>query len=81
MDDYVMPKKPKPSEIYLELIEAYKHSSEKEEFFNPFFTKLAGQTKLRVQIENGLDVAEIRKSWQKGLEKFKKIRANYLLYP
>lgn len=63
------------------LIEAYKHSSEKEEFFNPFFTKLAGQTKLRVQIENGLDVAEIRKSWQKGLEKFKKIRANYLLYP
>ena len=63
------------------LIEAYKHSSEKEEFFNPFFTKLAGQTKLQVQIKNGLDEAEIRKSWQKGLEKFKKIRANYLLYP
>ena len=63
------------------LIDAYKHSSEKEEFFNPFFTKLAGQTKLQAQIKNGLDVAEIRKSWQKGLEKFKKIRANYLLYP
>ena len=63
------------------LIDAYKYSSEKEEFFNPFFTKLAGQTKLQVQIKNGLDEAEIRKSWQKGLEKFKKIRANYLLYP
>ena len=63
------------------LIDAYKYSSEKEEFFNPFFTKLAGQTKLQAQIKNGLDVAEIRKSWQKGLEKFKKIRANYLLYP
>ena len=63
------------------LIDAYKFSSEKEEFFNPFFTKLAGQTKLQAQIKNGLDVAEIRKSWQKGLEKFKKIRANYLLYP
>lgn len=63
------------------LIDAYKYSSEKEEFFNPFFTKLAGQTKLKAQIKNGLDVAEIRKSWQKGLEKFKKIRANYLLYP
>ena len=63
------------------LIDAYKHSSKKEEFFNPFFTKLAGQTKLQVQIKNGLDEAEIRKSWQKGLEKFKKIRANYLLYP
>ena len=63
------------------LMDAYKYSSEKEEFFNPFFTKLAGQTKLQAQIKNGLDVAEIRKSWQKGLEKFKKIRANYLLYP
>lgn len=63
------------------LIDAYKYSSEKEGFFNPFFTKLAGQTKLQAQIKNGLDVAEIRKSWQKGLEKFKKIRANYLLYP
>ena len=63
------------------LIDAYKHSSKKEDFFNPFFTKLAGQTKLQVQIKNGLDEAEIRKSWQKGLEKFKKIRANYLLYP
>ena len=63
------------------LIDTYKHSSKKEEFFNPFFTKLAGQTKLQVQIKNGLDEAEIRKSWQKGLEKFKKIRANYLLYP
>ena len=30
MDDYVMPKKPKPSEKYLELIEAYKHLHEEE---------------------------------------------------
>ena len=30
MDDYVMPKKPKPSEKYLELIEAYKHLHKEE---------------------------------------------------
>ena len=33
MDDYVMPKKPKPSEKYLELIEAYKHLHEEEDKF------------------------------------------------
>ena len=33
MDDYVMPKKPKPSEKYLELIEAYKHLHEDDSKF------------------------------------------------
>ena len=33
MDDYVMPKKPKPSEKYLELIEAYKHLHEDDTKF------------------------------------------------
>jgi len=33
MDDYVVPKKPKPSEKYLELIEAYKHLHEDDAKF------------------------------------------------
>ena len=33
MDDYVMPKKPKPSKKYLELIEAYKHLHEDDTKF------------------------------------------------
>ena len=33
MTDYVLPKKPKPSEKYLELIEAYKHLHEDEKKF------------------------------------------------
>lgn len=70
------------SEINLEwLIVAYQNTVEKSSFFNSFFTKLAGQTELQKQIEDGWSASEIRNSWQKDLEKFKKIRANYLLYP
>ena len=70
------------SSINLEwLIDAYINTSNKSDFFNPFFTKLAGQTKLQQQIESGKSANTIRESWQKELEAFKKIRANYLLYP
>ena len=70
------------SSINLEwLIDAYNNTSNKSDFFNPFFTKLAGQTQLQQQIESGTSANDIRESWQKELEAFKKIRANYLLYP
>ena len=63
------------------LIEAYENTTDKSSFFNSFFTKLAGQTILQQQIEKGLSALEIKKSWQKDLEQFKILRANYLLYP
>ena len=63
------------------LIEAYQKTANKTTFFNSFFTKLAGQTELQKQIEDGWIASKIRSSWYKDLEKFKKIRANYLLYP
>ena len=70
------------SKINLEwLIVAYQNTVEKSSFFNSFFTKLAGQTELQKQIEEGWSASEIRNSWQDDLEKFKKVRANYLLYP
>ncbi|MDB2632087.1 DUF1343 domain-containing protein [Flavobacteriaceae bacterium] len=70
------------SSIHLEwLIDAYANTSDKSSFFNPFFTKLIGQKKLQEQIEDGWSANKIRKTWQKELEEFKKIRANYLLYP
>lgn len=62
------------------LIEAYNNTSNKSEFFNPFFTKLAGGTQLQKQIEAGLSEEEIKESWQKNLEYFKTNRAKYLLY-
>jgi uncharacterized protein YbbC (DUF1343 family) len=60
---------------------AYKLSPNKAKFFNPFFTKLAGNTQLQAQIVAGKTDAQIRASWQPGLDKFKKIRKKYLLYP
>lgn len=61
------------------LVKAYQQSPKKD-FFNTFFTKLAGTTKLQKQIEQGLSEEEIKASWQEGLEDFKKVREQYLLY-
>src|SRR5690554_2424148 len=62
------------------LIEAYKNTSDKANFFNNFFVKLAGTNKLRQQIEQGLSESEIRKTWEADLETFKEIRKKYLIY-
>lgn len=63
------------------LITAYNWYGKKESFFNNFFEKLAGTRELRRQIIAGQTEAEIRKSWQPGLNAFKEIRKQYLLYP
>ena len=72
---------PKLTKLELKwLIKAYQNTSGKTKFFNPFFTKLAGTKKLQQQIESGVSENEIRKSWQKDLEAFKKMRKAYLIY-
>lgn len=45
-----------------------------------FFDKLAGTSKLRKQIEAGLDSDSIRKSWRDDLKAFANRRKPYLLY-
>lgn len=62
------------------LIQAYNNTSDPSSFFNSFFTKLAGSTKLQEQIESGWSSDSIKNSWAKDLEIFKSIRSNYLLY-
>ena len=62
------------------LIKAYQSTTDKNKFFNSFFTKLAGTKKLQQQIEAGTSEAEIRKSWKKGLNDFKAMRKKYLIY-
>ncbi len=69
------------SKINLEwLVAAYKNTKDKSEFFIPFFTKLAGTTKLQEKIEAGWTAKEIRDSWKEGLEKYDEMRKKYLLY-
>jgi uncharacterized protein YbbC (DUF1343 family) len=53
------------------------------EFFTRanFMDKLSGTDKLRKAIVAGVLEKEIRKSWKQGLNGFKTLRKNYLLYP
>jgi uncharacterized protein YbbC (DUF1343 family) len=62
------------------LLKAYSKTTDKTVFFNDFFTKLAGTKKLREQIEAGMTEKEIRKTWQEGLEQFKRMKKKYLIY-
>ncbi len=63
------------------LIMSYINLYNNPDFFTPYFDKLAGNSILRKQIMEGKSEHEIRASWQPGLEKFREIRAKYLLYP
>jgi len=63
------------------LLEAYERSTFKEKFFNNYFSKLAGTTELRMQIEASMSEEDIRKSWEPKLGEYKELRKKYLLYP
>jgi len=62
------------------LINFYEDAKDKKNFFNSFFTKLAGTKKLQQQIESGKSEEEIRQTWQAGLDAFNQTRSKYLLY-
>ncbi len=62
------------------LIDSYKLINNKKDFFFIDFKKLAGNEILEEQIKSGIDIEEIRASWQTGIDNFKKIRSKYLLY-
>jgi uncharacterized protein YbbC (DUF1343 family) len=71
------------------LLQAYKLFPQKDSFFlkpksgkteDYFFNKLAGNSQLMQQLKSGKTEAQIKKSWQPGLDAFKVIRKKYLLY-
>jgi len=62
------------------LIEAYQNTNNKNEFFNNFFSKLAGTQKLQQQIESGMSEQAIKATWQTGIADFQNTRKKYLLY-
>lgn len=64
------------------VLDAYSNCPDKDLFFlTKGFTKHAGTKKLQQQIEADLTEKEIKATWQKDIENFKKIRAKYLIYP
>ena len=62
------------------MIEMFQKDTMQDKFFNNFFNKLAGNNTLMLQIKKGTSEAEIRKSWEPELSKFKRIRKKYMLY-
>ena len=62
------------------LIEAYQATENKDEFFNDFFTKLAGTKSLQKQIEGKHTAYEIKKNWVRGLQAYDEMRQAYLIY-
>jgi uncharacterized protein YbbC (DUF1343 family) len=62
------------------LIFGYNNSKDTHDFFIPYFYNISGNKHLKEQIIQKKSAEEIRKSWQPGLEEFKKIRKKYLLY-
>jgi len=68
--------------LYLFWLSAtYKALPDTATFFNEYFDQLAGTSKLRKQIVDGVSEEAIHLSWKADIEKFKKIRKKYILYP
>ncbi|WP_375417810.1 exo-beta-N-acetylmuramidase NamZ domain-containing protein [uncultured Hymenobacter sp.] len=63
------------------LIDFYQQSTDKAHFFSKYFAELSGTDSLQAQIVAGRTEAQIRPTWEPGLNNFKKLRKKYLLYP
>ena len=62
------------------LLQAYDHTQDQTSFFNSFFNKLAGNSRLKEQIQQGKTAEDIKESWQADLENYKIKIKPYLLY-
>jgi uncharacterized protein YbbC (DUF1343 family) len=72
----------KPNRIELQwLLDAYSNFPEKDTFFLKGFERISGVSSLKNQLTKGVPEVEIRKSWLEELNKFKKLRTKYLIYP
>lgn len=71
-----------PSKIELKwLMNAYSDFPEKDLFFLKGFERISGVSNLKKQLIGGASEKTIRNSWTDDLNKFKKTRIKYLLYP
>jgi uncharacterized protein YbbC (DUF1343 family) len=62
------------------LLQSYKDTPDKKNFFNNYFNSLAGNATLKQQVISGMKEEDIRKSWEPGIKAFKEVRKKYLLY-
>jgi uncharacterized protein YbbC (DUF1343 family) len=69
-----------PRKINLDWIKKLYSNINDPAFFDKNFNYHSGNTELQEQLKKMVSDQEIRKSWQKDIENFKKIRSKYLLY-
>ena len=62
------------------ILTAYVDTSNKKDFFNNYFNKLAGTESLKNQIIDGVSEDKIVQTWKKKLDIYKKMRTKYLIY-
>ena len=69
-----------PTEMGVEMLAALWRLNPQDLHLNDT-ARLVGSHKVLQSIVNGENPSRIWYDWQEGLEKFKKVRARYLLYP
>ena len=69
-----------PAEMGVELLAALYHLSPQNSKLDGTL-RLVGSRKVLESIRNGQSPARIWYDWQEGVERFKKVRAQHLLYP
>jgi uncharacterized protein YbbC (DUF1343 family) len=62
------------------LVEAYHKLHQGDKFFTPFFEKLIGVGYVRKMVMDGKAADQIQQKWEPDVERFKKLRKEYLLY-
>lgn len=60
--------------------DAFRASGLGDKFFTPMFEKLVGTSYVRAMLLDGASEAEIRARWQPDVERYRLLRARYLLY-
>lgn len=63
------------------VVNAYRNLNRGEKFFTKFFDKLMGTETVREMIIAGMSPADIKATWQPGIDAFRVQRRPYLLYP
>jgi uncharacterized protein YbbC (DUF1343 family) len=63
------------------LVESYRLSGDQWAWRESHFDRLAGTDALRLQILAGASLEELRQGWEEGLDRFRRLRVNYLIYP
>jgi uncharacterized protein YbbC (DUF1343 family) len=63
------------------LLEIRAMSGEHWQWRASHFDRLAGTDRLRLGIEEGLEIESLRRGWDEDLTEFRSIRERYLIYP